>query len=307
MRTCYGDGVAFELTGPPRRPRQLLATQTYGGHHSIHNDETARQLGFDGATIEGPTHLSQFAPLGELAWGGRWWEAPCLSLHFSSPAYEGEPLRASIELAAIGAGAGRAEIRKHDGTVVASGTAGVDAGQDTEVRARLARTTPPEEPTLVTDMQVGDRYPAEVVRIDADAEIGPMYPFSLADKLAVITEPHPWYNGDDTPWGRPVLPLEMVNVLTYYSSSDVLSLPQAIGLFVDLEVRLLGGPLFVGEAYRINREVVGLGSSRRTESFWVSTTVHPFGGGPALAETLLHTALLKDSIPPTAAKESTWS
>ena len=47
----------------------------------------------------------------------------------------------------------------------------------------------------------------------------------------------------------------------------------AVGLFADQEIRLLRGPLFAGESYFTEREVVALSGSRRTESMWVRTTV----------------------------------
>jgi hypothetical protein len=40
----------------------------------------------------------------------------------------------------------------------------------------------------------------------------------------------------------------------------------AVGLFADQEIRLLRGPLFVGEDYRIDRKVVAMSGSKRTES-----------------------------------------
>ena len=53
------------LVGPWRGPKQMLHAQTYDSHASIHDDATAQKLGFQGGTIEGPTHFSQFAPLCE--------------------------------------------------------------------------------------------------------------------------------------------------------------------------------------------------------------------------------------------------
>ena len=51
------------IAGPWRRPHQMLHAQVYDSHASIHDDATAQKLGFQGGTIEGPTHFSQFAPL----------------------------------------------------------------------------------------------------------------------------------------------------------------------------------------------------------------------------------------------------
>ena len=39
------------LAGPLRSPRQMLATQQYDDHHSIHDDATAQKLGFKGALL----------------------------------------------------------------------------------------------------------------------------------------------------------------------------------------------------------------------------------------------------------------
>src|SRR5947209_14907416 len=62
------------LTGPWRKPAQMLHAQVYDSHASIHDDATAQKLGFQGGTIEGPTHFSQFAPLCVSLWGQSWFE-----------------------------------------------------------------------------------------------------------------------------------------------------------------------------------------------------------------------------------------
>ena len=74
----------------------------------------------------------------------------------------------------------------------------------------------------------------------------------------MITEPSPWYAGTDNPWGRPIVPFEMLSVLFQYRARED-RLPvrgPAVGLFADQEIRLLRGPLFVGESYTTEREVV---------------------------------------------------
>ncbi len=76
---------------PWRSPRQLLAEQVYDDHVSIHDDATAKRLGFQGGAIEGPTHFSQFAPLGERISGEAWFETGCLSAHYRNPAFEAVP------------------------------------------------------------------------------------------------------------------------------------------------------------------------------------------------------------------------
>ena len=85
------------LYGPFRAPRQMLANQEYGGHVSLHDDATAKKLGFAAGPIEGPTHFSQFVPLLERLWGREWFETGCLSIHFKSPCVEGDEVRAWVE------------------------------------------------------------------------------------------------------------------------------------------------------------------------------------------------------------------
>ena len=41
------------LQGPAKIPLQMLAEQEYDGHLSIHDDQQAQNLGFQGAPIEG--------------------------------------------------------------------------------------------------------------------------------------------------------------------------------------------------------------------------------------------------------------
>jgi len=138
----------------------------------------------------------------------------------------------------------------------------------------------------------------ERVRMDPTQHMGALYPFSLADKLAVITENSPWYaDAGASPWGRPIIPLEMISVLAQYTSREA-AFPvkgPAVGLFADLEIRLIDGPLFVGEDYLIRREVVALAESRRTESLWIRTDILDASGQRLLAQTLLNSATLKHS------------
>jgi hypothetical protein len=66
-------------------------------------------------------------------------------------------------------------------------------------------------------------------------------------------------------------------------------------LFADQEIRQIEGPLFVGEAYEVEREVVALSGSRKTESLWVRTTVYSAATGRRVATMLLNGASIKDS------------
>lgn len=287
------------LCGPLRQPRQMLADQEYGGHSSIHDDATAEKLGFRAGPIEGPTHFSQFVPLLAQVWGRDWFERGTFSCHFLNMVVEGESVRAFVEPPAPGATRTRCWAEKADGTPVleASATLG---DQPTLLAERMAQLRPPEKLVILSALKVGQRGRVdEPVRMGPDQHMGALYPFSLADKLTRITESSPWYadGGGDNPWGRPIIPLEMVSVLAEYSNGQAgFEVKQpVVGLFADLEIRMVDGPLFVDEPYLIRREVVALAESKRTESYWVRSRIFDASGSTLKAEVLLNHAVLKAS------------
>ena len=293
------------LIGPWRSPRQMLAEQVYDDHVSIHDDTTAQQLGFKGGAIEGPTHFSQFAPLCERLWGAAWFETGCLSAHYRNPVFEGEGVQAIMSKPAVGARETDIRMLKRDGAEVLRGTASIEGAKGpTALEKRLADGLPPlQDPVILADVMVGMKTARQRVRMDFDQNMGALYPFSLRRKLAVITEPSWLYNPEEareSQWGRAIVPVEMLSVLFQYSARDD-RFPvrgPAVGLFADQEIRLVAGPLFVGEDYELEREIVALSASRRTESLWVRTRVMWPGSDRVVATMLLNLASLKDSYAP---------
>ncbi len=291
----------LSLCGPLRQPRQMLADQEYSGHSSIHDDAMAEKLGFRAGPIEGPTHFSQFVPLLAQLWGNAWFERGCFSAHFQNMVVEGESVRAFVELPAPGATRARAWAEKADGTPVleASASLGPDHGT-TLLAQRMAQLRPPEKLVILSDLHVGmTGAEDEPVRMDADQHMGKLYPFSLTQKLERITENSSWYaDNSSSPWGRTIIPLEMVSVLVEYTSAKA-GFPvkhPVVGLFADLEIRMIEGPLFVGENYLLRREIVALSESKRTESYWVRTRIFDETGQHLKAEMLLNHATLKHSF-----------
>ena len=281
----------------------MLNAQVYDSHASIHDDATAQKLGFQGGTIEGPTHFSQFAPLCEKLWGKSWFETGCISAHYRNPSFEGEEVQAVVAKPEPGQTQCKIQMVKRDGTEVLRGTASV--GRDAPVTAldqRLTELKPLADPVILRDVKVGMATARQTVRMAFDQNMGELYPFSLQDKLKVITEPSAFYLADaasDNPWGRAIIPMEMLSVLLLYRAKDD-RLPikgPAVGLFADQEIRLNRGPLFVGEEYHVERQVVALSGSRRTESIWVRTTVLA-ADDATVATMLLNLASIKDSYAP---------
>jgi len=102
------------------------------------------------------------------------------------------------------------QMVKRDGTEVLRGTASV--GQDASMTAldqRLTELKPLGDPVILRDVKVGMKTNRQFIRMDFDRNMGDLYPFSLEDKLKVITEPSPFYLDDaasGNPWGTPDRP-----------------------------------------------------------------------------------------------------
>ncbi len=295
-----GFATEITLTGPLRSPAQMLEHQEVDGHASVHDAGEAAALGLLGAPIEGPTHFSQFDPLAVLVWGQAWFERGCISSHFRTMVVEGEDVQAS--LTTTDPDSAVVEAHKADGTPVLTGTASVGPDHpETELDVRRSRQGDPGELFVVDRLEVGMQgEEGHVVSMGHDEDNGGAYPFSLAEKLERITEPHPWYTpegGAGSPWGRAIVPVEMISVLANRSGRGWPVRSPVMGLFLDLEIRLLEGPVFVGQQYALQREIVGLGQSRRTESYWTRTTLTDVDIGRPTAEILLHSGVFKESYP----------
>lgn len=289
------DGV---LSGPFRAPANMLVEQEYGGHKSIHDDAEAERLGFRAGPIEGPTHFSQFDPLLVQLWGKDWFERGCISCHYKNMVVEGEQVQAFVK--PISDSRADCWAIKADGTPIlqASATLGPEHGE-TLLEARMAKLRPAGDLIILSDLTVGMTGQAdEPVMMEADQNMGALYPFSLSEKLEKITECTPWYSdASASPWGRAIIPTEMVSVLAEYSNRKA-GFPTkgpVIGLFADLEIRYINGPLFVGVEYLIRREIVALSQGRRTENYWTRTRIFDASGQTQMAETLLNHGVLKHS------------
>ena len=292
-------GFDTELTvvGPWRSPHQMLAEQEYDGHASVHDEATADKLGLAGAPIEGPTHFSQFDPIGVALFGKNWFEHGCISAHFENMVIEGEDVQAnavklSPSLARIGA-------TKSDGKSVLSGTMSCGPSHpETELDRRLAGLRDPGELFIVDQLHVGEESRKFRVSMSFDESNGHLYPFSLNDKLQHITESSPWYTKEgavSSPWGRAVVPTEMLSVLAHKAGGVGTVRGPAVGLFIDLEVRLVDGPVFVDCEYDVSHRIVGIGQSRRVESYWTLSSITDATSGAVVATVLLHQGVFKAS------------
>ena len=70
------------------------AVNAFGtGTGSIHDDETARNLGMRGGAVVGIVHLNLFPPLLLKTFGQRWFEQGSLSIYYTYALTDGEQVR----------------------------------------------------------------------------------------------------------------------------------------------------------------------------------------------------------------------
>lgn len=293
-----------------------------GGHKAIHDDETAAKIGFGAAPIHGTVHWSQFTPLLLQAFGRAWFETGSISVHFVTPVSHLQPVRAFLARPEPGKLAQQVDIwMEHmDGRVVLEGTAsvGLKLGEmKTMAQSKIESIKPVKGSLLFVRHPVGTKTTnVETARIDFNSEVGPLFPFTLNQKLEIITEFHPWFTeegGQLSPWGRAVLPPEALNqiMLGLAGSHEPAQWPEApedswfreacggrtpVGLFGGCEVIMHSGPVFVGEDYQITRELLGKGETPRAEFRWVRTLLSQAKTGKLVAEMSLQEMMLKASF-----------
>jgi hypothetical protein len=212
------DGV---LAGPFRRPRNTAADV----RGSIHDDATAKDLGFRGGTVAGSIHMEQFPPVLVRAFGERWFETGSLSTYFRNATTDGEPVRAFARTPAADAADAQVDVWMEDehGTQVLEGTASIDApAEPSRLRAKL------REPRAAGELRMFSH-------LRAGAAAGPvptrLKPEVASSRQRVLTEPLPWYEGA-SPWGGPIAnPGLVVHIMRPVEAALGLFSGRAVGLF----------------------------------------------------------------------------
>jgi acyl dehydratase len=259
-----GDRAADRvIRGPVRHGRNLSS----GAKGSIHDDATAQEIGFRGGTVAGDIHLDQFAPLLVEAFGQQWFETGSLSLHFKHATTDNEPVIAFVERpTAADDTQVMAWMETPEGIVVCEGSAGIgNPAEPTALHQRDLRPVDPKTLRIMRDVVVGEVFDTVTLRPRATEQAA-----LIANQL--ITEPLPWY-GDSSPWGGPIAsPLTTAQLLHWEPIQPLARrLPQCIGMFGAIEVRMHNGPVRLGSSYRVTGSVVAVSDTPKTEVLWYDT------------------------------------
>lgn len=274
------------LSTGPRNPWNL----SIDAKGSIHDDETANDLGFRAGTVAGDIHLEQFGGLCVEAFGQQWFESGWISMHFLQPTAHREPVDAFVD----GEGSVRdAGIDTPEGIQVARGNVGIGDASTSTLSTKDRRGVDPATLRMLRDVHPG--RPTDPRR---------RRPFAADQRrrldAEICTDPLGWY-GDSSPWGGGIAsPLTTCQLLVAgVTDSIAASCGDFVGLYGAIEVRHVAGPVMLDAEYEITGEVLDVADSPKTEVLWFRTravdVARPERG--AVAEVTMMTRLLKASSP----------
>lgn len=281
-----GTGTAGEvLAGEVRNPRNLHLAAS----GSIHDDATARRLGFRGGTIAGSYHMEQAVPLAVDLFGRDWFDSGTMDAYFRNATVDGEAVRAFARRPATRAEGGRAELWMDtaDGRRVWEGsvTAGDPEGPSGLADRMASRDA--DQVRILSFLQVGEVIDLGEMRLDGDRQRERL-------REGLMAEPLDWY-GESSPWGPGVAspPTEVSFTFESVKQAIVRRRGSAVGLYGAMEIRHLSGPLLLGETYHVSSTVRALGCTPKTEYMWTETVASR--GGTPVTSVLMMSRVMKAS------------
>lgn len=249
----FETGPDGTLTGAWKTPVNIAAD----AQGSIHNDETAKQLGLEGGWIAGSIHMEQFAPLLLERFGAYWLKAGTMSVHFRNATVSGQPVRAFLGV--IDSDTRFAGLRMEDaaGRVICEGVAFTgEPGAVTPIRKRLAEHLGAAPGPLLSAVEIGRTVKGTPSMITKAR---------LAQDLPGNTAPIEAYASGALPANLAIDALRAVE-------PRLVELPSGcVGLYGSIELQILDGPIEAGISYTCNGEVLCLGQTPRTETLWYSS------------------------------------
>ncbi|WP_433249383.1 hypothetical protein [Actinomadura nitritigenes] len=281
-RTSTGDGT---VAGEVRRPRNVHLSAS----GSIHDDATARRLGFRGGTIAGSYHMEQAVPLALDLFGREWFESGTMFAYFERATVDGEAVQAFARRPSVRGEEGRAQLWMDTarGERVWAGSATVDDPAGASGLADRMADRDADQVRIFSSIRVGEVIDLGELRLDGERQ---------RDRLrkGLMTEPLDWY-GESSPWGPAVASPPTEVSFTFESVKEVIARRRGagVGLYGAIEIRHLAGPLLLGETYHVSSTVRALGCTPRTEYIWTETIARR--GAVPVASVLMMSRVMKAS------------
>ncbi|MCB1645319.1 MAG: hypothetical protein KDI36_07695 [Pseudomonadales bacterium] len=260
------------------------------GAGSIHDDDTAAELGFRGGTVAGDIHMNQFPPVLVGIFGQQWFERGHLSLQFRNATIDREKVQVFAEQPEDGAQQIRVWMEREDGMLVCEGTAGLGDHSGSELRTQDYRACAPEELKILRRVKPGMSLGSYDVMAHPDKQ------FERFDRQ-LISDPLDWYR-HASPWGEPVAAPCTILEFLWGSAMEGLGplVEKSTGLFGAMEISHTNGPFLLNRSYHIDCEVVCVGQSPKTEYVWYDQHAYN-GSGDLVASLRIQSRAMKASSP----------
>ncbi|MHA2007916.1 MAG: hypothetical protein ACXABO_11150 [Promethearchaeota archaeon] len=274
------DGKIF---GGWRAPENLARASTT----SIHDDDVAKSVGMRGGTIQGTIHLSMFAPLAQKIFGDGWFEHGTVSMYYTFATVDKEEVRAIIELPsdtteemlplATKDVQVKAWAELKNGQQIMTGSVSIGSPKEPSyLQAVELKNSNPEDLRILARIKVGDELPSrEILLTQEDANRG----------LRRITDQLVYYKGkDESPWENAILyPTAMFEAMALGFERTSTDEYDAVPFYGATELRNINGPAFIGIPYIAKGKYVCIGASRKTEYFWLDSTLEEKETGKIVA------------------------
>jgi hypothetical protein len=269
----FETGPDGTLIGVWRTPVNIAAD----AEGSIHNDETAKQLGLEGGWIAGSIHMEQFAPLLLERFGEDWLRRGTLSVYFRNATLSGQPVRVILEPVDRDTGEARLEMADEAGRIVCEGSACLGEPLISTLLRRRLETR--------TDSFAGPLLAGALARRRVEGIRSEIPEARLREDLPGITSPIDAYAAG-------VLPANLSIDVLRAVEPHLVQLPEgSVGLYGGIELQMIDGPLRAGITYQCAGEILGAGRTPRTETLWYAAEA--FEQGRLMARMLMLSRIMR--------------
>ncbi len=267
--------------------RRAVNAASGAGRGSIHDDETAQNLGMRGGAVVGTVHLNLFPPLILKTFGQRWFEKGSLSIFYTYALVDGEQVRGIMGIPPEGKQDVQVEAwaEDKDGHTVGKGTIAVGQPEEPSyIQTVELKNAEPGELRILAKLKPGDELPSRDVFIT---------PEMVDRSLKTITDTLDWFKGD-SPWGGAIVPPSLMHRAMMINPERP---EEVVGFFGGTELRNVNGPVKVNVPYLAGGKLSCLGTSSKTEFYWIETYLDEAESGKRVAEMTNMTRLMKASSP----------
>ncbi len=218
---------------------------------SIHDDETARGMGFRGGFVPGSTVGQAAMPAIVAHFDQQWMEGGWYTFKFVRPVYVDEEVR-EVASAPLADGTLPLRVEARDGRLCCDGSAGL--GATTPWDASQDGTRSAEE--VFPAMTIGEASEPSELHVASD---------EVAAMIAAAGDRTPWYESE-SPWGDAVIPPERLMNAALNAVRDEIRTDDSVrnpGMWAEHSI-VMEQPVFAGRDYTLTEHLADKGLSGRT-------------------------------------------